>query len=173
MARTNGGITGKRNVASFGKCKVTTFTSSGNLCTQAATRIVESFNYSWRRWRWWRSPKVLLQAVAVLVVFRYRNKRLWFNSICYNCRRWRCCWSTPGAVGATGSNSVFNSQTACGGGGGANYGQAGVAGGSGGGGGGNGTNAGGSGVHRIKVMLEEQDQVHPKEEVVAAEELVV
>ena len=31
MARTNGGITGKRNVASFGKCKVTSFTSSGNL----------------------------------------------------------------------------------------------------------------------------------------------
>ena len=41
MARTNGGITGVANKTSFGKCKVTSFTSSGNLCTSAETRIVE------------------------------------------------------------------------------------------------------------------------------------
>ena len=40
MARTNGGIIGKRNVTSFGKCKVTSKTSSGNLTTQPGTRFV-------------------------------------------------------------------------------------------------------------------------------------
>ena len=42
MARTNGGLIGKRNITSFGKCKVTSFTSSGNLCTQSTTRVVQS-----------------------------------------------------------------------------------------------------------------------------------
>ena len=42
MARTNGGITGKRNVASFGKCKQTVKTSSGNVCTQPGTRLVKT-----------------------------------------------------------------------------------------------------------------------------------
>ena len=42
MARTNGGLIGKRNAASFGKCKVTTFTSNGNICTQANTRAVRA-----------------------------------------------------------------------------------------------------------------------------------
>ena len=42
MARSNGGLIGKRNVTSFGKCKVTSFTSSGNLCTQSTTRVVQS-----------------------------------------------------------------------------------------------------------------------------------
>ena len=42
MARTNGGLIGKRNVTSFGKCTVTTFTSNGNICTQAGTRVVHA-----------------------------------------------------------------------------------------------------------------------------------
>ena len=42
MPRTNGGIIGKRNITSFGKCTTTSFTSSGNLCTQANTRIAKT-----------------------------------------------------------------------------------------------------------------------------------
>ena len=42
MARSNGGLIGKRNVTSFGKCKVTSFTSNGNITTQSTTRVVES-----------------------------------------------------------------------------------------------------------------------------------
>ena len=39
---TNGGIIGKSNKASFGKCTVTTKTSSGNITTQSGTRVIES-----------------------------------------------------------------------------------------------------------------------------------
>ena len=39
MARTNGGIIGKKNTASFGRCTVTSTNSSGNLTTQNATRV--------------------------------------------------------------------------------------------------------------------------------------
>ena len=42
MPRTNGGIIGKRNVASFGKCKQTTITSSGTHTTNPGTRIVHA-----------------------------------------------------------------------------------------------------------------------------------
>ena len=42
MARSNGGLIGKSNKASFGKSKVTSFTSSGNFCTSAVTRVVET-----------------------------------------------------------------------------------------------------------------------------------
>jgi len=42
MARTNGGIIGKRNVTSFGKCTTTVKTSSGNVCTQPGTRFVRT-----------------------------------------------------------------------------------------------------------------------------------
>ena len=37
----NGGIIGPNNKTSFGKNKITSKTSSGNLCTSASTRIVE------------------------------------------------------------------------------------------------------------------------------------
>jgi hypothetical protein len=40
MARGNGGIIGKTNQTSFGKCTVTSKTSSGNLTTQPGTRVV-------------------------------------------------------------------------------------------------------------------------------------
>jgi hypothetical protein len=40
MARTNGGLIGKRNVTSFGKCATTNITSSGNHTTQPGTRLV-------------------------------------------------------------------------------------------------------------------------------------
>ena len=42
MARTNGGLVGKRNVTSFGKCKVTDITSTGNHTTQSGTRLVQT-----------------------------------------------------------------------------------------------------------------------------------
>ena len=42
MARTNGGITGKSNKASFGKDKITSQTSTGTLTTQSGTRVVET-----------------------------------------------------------------------------------------------------------------------------------
>ena len=42
MPRTNGGIIGKRNLTSFGKCTTTSFTSSVNICTQANTRIAKT-----------------------------------------------------------------------------------------------------------------------------------
>ena len=42
MARSNGGITGVSNKSSFGKCKVTKFTSSGTLTTQPTTRNITS-----------------------------------------------------------------------------------------------------------------------------------
>ena len=42
MPRTNGGIIGKRNITSFGKGTQTVKTSSGNLCTQSTTRVVQS-----------------------------------------------------------------------------------------------------------------------------------
>ena len=42
MPRSNGRLIGKRNVTSFGKCKVTSFTSNGNITTQSTTRVVES-----------------------------------------------------------------------------------------------------------------------------------
>ena len=40
MARTNGGIIGKTNKTSFGKCTVTTQTSTGCLTTQPGTRVI-------------------------------------------------------------------------------------------------------------------------------------
>ena len=44
MARTNGGITGVSNKTSFGKCKVTTKSSStpSAVTTQPGTRLVET-----------------------------------------------------------------------------------------------------------------------------------
>jgi hypothetical protein len=42
MARTNGGIIGKTNKTSFGKCTVTVKTSSGNICAQPGTRLVQA-----------------------------------------------------------------------------------------------------------------------------------
>ena len=41
MARLNGGITGVSNKTSFGKDKITTKTSSGNVCTQPGTRLAK------------------------------------------------------------------------------------------------------------------------------------
>ena len=41
MARTNGGIIGKTNKSSFGKCTVTSKTSSGTFTTQPGTRLVD------------------------------------------------------------------------------------------------------------------------------------
>ena len=42
MPRTNGGIIGKRNATSFGKCIVTVKTSSGNITAQPGTRVVQT-----------------------------------------------------------------------------------------------------------------------------------
>ena len=42
MARQNGGLIGKRNVTSFGKCTTTVKTSSGNLCLQSGTRAISA-----------------------------------------------------------------------------------------------------------------------------------
>ena len=42
MPRTNGGIIGKRNITSFGKCKQTVKTSTGNVCTQSGTRLFQA-----------------------------------------------------------------------------------------------------------------------------------
>ncbi len=42
MARSNGGIIGKTNKTSFGKCTVTTKTSSGTVTTQPGTRVVKT-----------------------------------------------------------------------------------------------------------------------------------
>ena len=39
---TNGGIIGKSNLTSFGKCTVTTKTSSGDITTQPGTRVIQS-----------------------------------------------------------------------------------------------------------------------------------
>ena len=39
MARSNGGILGKINTTSFGKCTQTVKTATGNVCTQPGTRI--------------------------------------------------------------------------------------------------------------------------------------
>ena len=41
MARSNGGIIGKINKSSFGKCKVTSKTSTGTITTQPGTRIAQ------------------------------------------------------------------------------------------------------------------------------------
>ena len=43
MGRTNGGIVGKSNKASFGKCTQTVKTSSGDVTLQSGTRVVEAF----------------------------------------------------------------------------------------------------------------------------------
>ena len=40
MAKSNGGIIGALNPTSFGKCTVTSQTSSGTLTTQPGTRLV-------------------------------------------------------------------------------------------------------------------------------------
>ena len=42
MPRSNGGLIGKRNLTSFGKCIVTSKTSSGNLCLQSGTKIISA-----------------------------------------------------------------------------------------------------------------------------------
>jgi len=42
MARTNGGIIGKSNKTSFGKCTVTVKTSTGCVTLQPGTRFVKS-----------------------------------------------------------------------------------------------------------------------------------
>ena len=42
MARTNGGIIGVSNKASYGNCTVTIKTSSGDITTQPGTRVVET-----------------------------------------------------------------------------------------------------------------------------------
>ena len=41
MARSNGGIIGKTNKTSFGKCTVTSKTSSGCISLQSGTRTVD------------------------------------------------------------------------------------------------------------------------------------
>ena len=43
MARSNGGIIGKKNTASFGKCKVTTVTATGNHTVDSGTTLVKAF----------------------------------------------------------------------------------------------------------------------------------
>ena len=43
MARANGGIIGKTNKTSFGKCKVTTVTATGCHTTQPGTQLVKAF----------------------------------------------------------------------------------------------------------------------------------
>ena len=42
MPNNNGGIIGKSNKTSFGKCTVTTKTASGDITTQAGTRVVQA-----------------------------------------------------------------------------------------------------------------------------------
>ena len=37
----NGGVIGKKNLASFGKCTVTTKTSTGTVCLQSGTRVID------------------------------------------------------------------------------------------------------------------------------------
>ena len=38
---TNGGVIGKKNPTSFGKCTVTTKTSTGTVCLQSGTRVID------------------------------------------------------------------------------------------------------------------------------------
>ena len=60
--RSQGGLIGKINTTSFGKCKVTTTTATGTFTTQPGTTKLYSYHYS----RWWQ----LMQVVEVgLVVF--------------------------------------------------------------------------------------------------------
>ena len=42
MARQNGGLIGKRNVTSFGKCTVTSHTSTGTKTFQPGTRAIKT-----------------------------------------------------------------------------------------------------------------------------------
>ena len=42
MARSNGGIIGKSNKASFGKCTVTSKTSTGSITLQPGTKLVDT-----------------------------------------------------------------------------------------------------------------------------------
>ena len=42
MPRQNGGIIGKSNKSSFGKCTVTIKTSNGAITTQAGTRVIKT-----------------------------------------------------------------------------------------------------------------------------------
>ena len=42
MAKSNGGIIGKSNKTSFGKCTVTSKTSTGAITTQPGTRVVQA-----------------------------------------------------------------------------------------------------------------------------------
>ena len=110
MARTNGGITGKRNVASFGKCKVTVKTSSGNLCTQPGTRLVKALIVAggggggrgtcWWRRSWWFK--------------KYRNICMWKYSCAsyYWCwRRWRKCPPANRSRKGSDSNIIGNNGT--------------------------------------------------------------
>jgi hypothetical protein len=53
MGSPNGGIIGVINPTSFGKCTVTSRTSSTPLTTQPGTRIVATAVSSGRWWRWW------------------------------------------------------------------------------------------------------------------------
>ena len=128
----NGGIIGPNNKTSFGKDKITSKTSSGNLCTSSSTRIVE------------------LNVVAGGGGGGY-NVGGGGGAGGFVRTEVNVCGSTQYPItvggggagsgdsaprnGASGSNSVFGCTTATGGGGGAGYscGSAGLPGGSGGG----------------------------------------
>jgi hypothetical protein len=68
MGSPNGGIIGVINESSFGKCTVTSKTSSGDLTLQPGTRVVQTLVVAgggggagskilWR-WRWRRSRRI-------------------------------------------------------------------------------------------------------------------
>jgi hypothetical protein len=62
MAKSNGGIIGALNPTSFGKCTVTSQTSSGTLTTQPGTRLVSyAVSSSWWWWRCKRKMRILDQ----------------------------------------------------------------------------------------------------------------
>jgi hypothetical protein len=74
MGSPNGGIIGVINPTSFGKCTVTTVTtSSGPLTTQPGTRLVQSTLFScwWRRW--WISPENMVEVEQVVKKY-FMNK---------------------------------------------------------------------------------------------------
>jgi hypothetical protein len=70
MGSPNGGIIGVINPTSFGKCTVTSKTSSGPLTTQPGTRLVKLLSCCWRRWWWW-----------TIRIRRWRRWSWWFKNL--------------------------------------------------------------------------------------------
>ena len=121
---TNGGIIGKSNKTSFGKCTVTTKTSSGDITTQPGTRVIQTAITSIWWWRWSKLDVVVVVA-AVPVVLSCKEINVSGNTPYTATIGGGGAGGTgpegsgPGcAEGTTGSNSVFARNTSSGGGGG-------------------------------------------------------